>query len=110
MLLPRDRYIRALAGFSLALLLVPLGLIGRRAANLPDELVLGFESDGTVRFGAVADVWGIWIMGVVFAAVNLVLADAIVRHNRALGYGMATANLIVAGLTLAAIGTILSIN
>ncbi len=106
-----NRYGKILTISTFAILVVSFGSIAFGARALPENLVLGFSSaSGITSFGNPQEVWGIWIMGVVFTIVNLVLGDALMRQNRALAYGFAVLNLLISILILTAIGTIMSVN
>jgi len=109
--LAHNRYMQMLAAATFAVFGASFAVIAMNANELSDSVVLGFnEISGITLFGVPHDVWGVWITGIVFTAINLLLTEALGRQNRAAAYALGAVNLLLAVLVLAAIGTIMSVN
>lgn len=90
---------------------VSLITIIARSGKLPENLVIGFNSiSGITAFGNPNEIWGIWITGIVFSIINLILAEVLTGQSKPLSYALVGINIIISILTLTAIGTIVSVN
>lgn len=88
-----------------------LGLVFLNVRQLTSPVILHFDRFRAIDFfGQPADLWGIWLTGLIILLLNLFLSHQFFYRERALTYVLLGANLLIAILVLVALATIISVN
>ncbi|KKU91082.1 MAG: hypothetical protein UY23_C0004G0027 [Candidatus Jorgensenbacteria bacterium GW2011_GWA1_48_11] len=94
-----------------ALMLFSLGLIYFNIASFGSPVILHFDAFKGVDFlGDRLDVWLIWLSVLLIMILNVLLGEFLFYRERILAYLLIGANLLLALLTLAVSGVIVSVN
>lgn len=107
----RERTLLTLFVLCGAFLITSFGLVLFKASSLTLPIILRFDSiRGIDMFGAISDVWGIWLLGFSMIALNLFFAHLFFFRERTLSYLFMGTNVLFSLLLIIIMSLIVNVN
>ena len=107
----KERVLFIITLVSLGLVFFTLALLYFSSDGLSSPLILRFDGlRGIDTLGTKADVWGVWLVGLFFSALNIFLGYVFFYRERALAYLFIGSSVLLSLLMLTVVGMVISIN